>query len=126
MVRAPSDSILVVSATWRTRTLLVAQIAHLTDRNVLSTPGVNEALGLIRLRGIHPILIVVDAGQAIGPADVERLLGAIVDVRLVIVASRFPHRDLEGLRNRCAAYLIRPVTIGRVAQIVCRVLEELP
>jgi hypothetical protein len=125
MERATSRPILVVSVSWQTRALLAAQIGELTDQDVLSTSGVNEALGLIRLGGIEPALLVVDAGQQISREGLERLREAKRDAPLVAIVSRLRRDAFDSLRDCCAAYLLRPVSIGRIARVVAQVLNEL-
>jgi hypothetical protein len=127
MEKAPSHPILVVASRWRTRALLAAQIGEATERDVVSAPGVNEALGLIKLGRIDPaLMVVVDTGQRIDREDVERLMEAKTDVPLVAIASRFRREAFDTLRDRCANLLLRPVSIGKVARVVAQLLEELP
>jgi DNA-binding NtrC family response regulator len=116
--------ILVVSAKWETRTLLVAQIGEMVERNVISAPAVNEALGLIKLDGIDPALIVVDTGQQISVEDVKRLMEAKRGTPVVLVVSRLRREAFQELRGSAAAILARPVSIGRIAQTVNQVLKE--
>jgi hypothetical protein len=126
MEKAPSHPILVVASRWQTRTLLAAQIGEATERDVISAPSVNEALGLIKLGRIDPALVVVDTGQRIDREDVERLMEAKTDVPLVAIASRFRREAFDTLRDRCANLLLRPVSIGKVARVVAQLLEEFP
>jgi hypothetical protein len=123
MEKVPSQPILVVSASWQTRALLVAQIAEMTDRDVLSAPGVNEALGLIKLGGIDPALLVVDTGEQISCESLEQLLEARIGARFVVIGSRLHRHTFDSLRDRCDAYLLRPVTIGTIARVVVQILE---
>jgi DNA-binding NtrC family response regulator len=116
--------ILVVSPSWQTRALLAAQIGEATDLEVVSAASVNEALGLIKLRGIDPVLMVADVGQQIGREGGQRLMEAKADVPLVAIASRFRRDALDSLRDRCAACLMRPVSVGRVAEVVAQLLED--
>jgi DNA-binding NtrC family response regulator len=116
--------ILVVSAKWETRTLLVAQIGEMVERNVISAAGVNEALGLIKLGGIDAALMVVDTGQQISVGDVERLIEAKRGTPVVLVVSRLRREAFQELRGSAAAILARPVSIGRIAQTVNQVLKE--
>ncbi|MGD9002209.1 MAG: hypothetical protein PVF04_06045 [Anaerolineae bacterium] len=126
MEKAPSHPILVVASRWQTRTLLAAQIGEATERDVISAPSVNEALGLIKLGRIDPALVVLDTGQRIDREDVERLMEAKTDVPLVAIASRFRREAFDTLRDRCANLLLRPVSIGKVARVVAQLLEEFP
>lgn len=116
--------ILLVSARWQTRALLAAQIGEMTDRDIISVPGVESALKLIKLHGLDPGLIVVDTGQEIAAADVERLAEAKRDVPLVLVLSRLHRAAFEDLRSHCAATLVRPISIGAIARTVTEVLGE--
>jgi DNA-binding NtrC family response regulator len=125
MEKAHWHPFLVVSGKWQTRALLAAQIAALTERDVVSASDVSEALGLIKLGGIDPVLLVVDAGEEIGREDVERVMEAEEGVPLVVIVSRLRGESFDSLRDRCAAYLLRPITVGGVARAVRKVLEEL-
>jgi DNA-binding NtrC family response regulator len=126
MEESRSHPILLISARWPSRALLVAQIAESTQRDIVSASSVNKALGAIKLGGIEPVLLVVDAGQQIGRGGLARLLEAAPDVPLVAIVSRLRRDAFDTLRDSCAAYVMRPVSIGRVARTVAQVLEELP
>jgi DNA-binding NarL/FixJ family response regulator len=128
-------SVLVISADWKTRALVAAQVGETTGRDVVSAPGVEEALALVRITGNDPALTVVDAGQWMppedraasdpmwmSPEDVERLMTALPDTPLVLSVSALRRTAFDPLRTRCAAYLVRPVSIGRIAQAVAQVL----
>lgn len=120
---APSHPILVVSANWRTRALLAAQLGETCGCDVVSAPGVNEALDLVQIVGLHPILLVVDAGQQMTREDVERLMTALPDAPLVLSVSALRRATFNSLREHCAAYLPRPVSIGRIAQVVVQIIR---
>jgi hypothetical protein len=101
-------------------------MAESTQRDVVPASSVNEALGVIKLGGIEPVLLVVDAGEQIGREGLARLLEAKPDVPLVAIVSRLRRDTFDGLRDRCAAYVLRPVSIGKVARVVAQILEDLP
>jgi cellulose synthase/poly-beta-1,6-N-acetylglucosamine synthase-like glycosyltransferase len=103
---------------------LAAQIGAATGREVVSAPGVNEALGLIKLHGVDPVVMVVDAGQQIGRRDLERLMKAKREVPLVAIVGRFWRDAFAGRLDRCAAALLRPISVGEVARAVAQLLEE--
>jgi len=124
MATAPAGPILVISANWQTRALLAAHLGETSGCNVVSAPGVNEALGLVRIVGIHPVLLVVDAGQQMTREDVERLMDTLPDTPLVLSVSALHRASFDPLREHLAAYLPRPVSIGRIAQAVIRVLQS--
>jgi len=116
--------ILALSADWQTRALLAAQIGETTGREVVPAPAVNEALALIRMAGIDPALVIVDAGQQVTREEVERLMDAVPDTPLVLSVSALRRTEFDPLRSRCAAYLVRPVSIGRIAQAAAYVLQQ--
>ena len=116
--------ILALSADWQTRALLAAQIGETTGREVVPAPAVNEALALIRMAGIDPALVIVDAGQQVTREEVERLMDAVPDAPLVLSVSALRRTEFDPLRSRCAAYLVRPVSIGRIAQAAAHVLQQ--
>jgi hypothetical protein len=118
-----TDPVLLVSSRWQTRALLAAELGERVAGNVVSAPDVNAALSLIKLAGIDPRAMVVDAGWGVGPDDVERLLEAKREVPLVLIASGLRRDMFDPLRNCCAAYLVRPVRIGTIARTVVEVLE---
>jgi CheY-like chemotaxis protein len=115
--------ILVLSANWQTRALLAAQVSEMTGREVVSAPGVDEALALVKIAGTQPTLLVVDAGQQMPRQDVERLMAALPDTPLVLSVSALRREAFDPLRERCAAYLVRPVSIGRIVRAVVQVIE---
>ena len=115
-------SILVVSADWQTRALLAAQLGETSAYPVVSAPGVNEALGLVKIAGVQPALLVVDAGPEMAVKDVERLLEGAPGVPLVLCVSALRRSEFDPLRERCAAYLTRPVSVGAIAQAAAQVL----
>ncbi len=124
MQNAASSPILVISPRWQTRALLVAQIGEMSDRDVISAPGIDEALRLIKLGGLDPVVLVVDAGQHMRAQDVERLVEARRDTPLVLVVSRLRQAGFRPLRARCAAMLVRPVSVGRIAETVIGLLSD--
>jgi hypothetical protein len=124
MDEVSADPILLISARWQTCALLAAELGERAERDVISTRDVHAALGLIKLAAVDPEVIVVEAGRGMGPDDVERLLEAIRAVPLVLIASGLRRGAFEGLRERCAASLVRPVSIGAVAQTVVGVLKR--
>ncbi|MFW6115644.1 MAG: hypothetical protein ACOC7Y_01140 [Chloroflexota bacterium] len=118
-----SAPILLVAARWQTRALLAAQIGETAGEDVVPAPDVNGALKLIKLAGVDPALLVVDADRHLAREDVERLLEGAPGVPLVLLVSGLRRETFEPLRGRCAAYLVRPVTVGAVARTVSRVLS---
>jgi DNA-binding NarL/FixJ family response regulator len=119
-----TGAILLISANWQTRALLAGELGERAERDVLSTPDVNGALALIKLTGLDPAVIVVDAGRRGSPGEVERLLEAKKRVPLVLIISGLRREAFDALRGRCAVYLVRPVSIGAIARAVVRLLER--
>lgn len=117
-------AVLLVSASWRIRALLAAQIGESLRQDVISASDVNQALELIKLGGIEPVVLVVDAGMRVGVGDVKRLTEAKRDTPLVLVVSRLRRQAFEELRSAAAAYLVRPVDIGEIARSVRRALGD--
>ena len=123
MDHAESHPILVLSADWQTRALLAAQISETSGREVISAPAVNEALFLLRMAGIEPALVIVDAGQQVTREEVERLMDVLPDAPLVLSVSALRRTEFDPLVSRCAAYLVRPVSVGQIAQVAARILQ---
>jgi hypothetical protein len=99
-------------------------MGEMSERDVVSAPTVDEALKLIKLAGVDPAVMVVDAGQEMSSEDVERLIEAKRGTPLVLVLSRLRQEWFQGLGGCCAATLVRPVSIGRIARTVTRILRE--
>jgi DNA-binding NarL/FixJ family response regulator len=114
----------VISAKWQTRALLAAQIGEMVERDVVSVASVTEALGLIKLGGVDPALMVVDTGQQLSAEDVERVMEAKREAPVVLVVSRLRREAFETLRGRATVILVRPVSIGRIARTVGEVLGD--
>ena len=123
MNTVPKHSILVLSANLQIRALLTGQLSETSGCDVVSAAGVDEALAL-QTAGIHPLLLVVDAGPQMTHKDVERLIVALPDTPLVLIAGALRRVAFDPLREHCAAYLVRPVSIGRIAQSVVQVIES--
>ncbi len=119
-----SSPVLLVAARWQTRSLLAAQIGEVSQRDVVSAPGVNQALKLIKLAGVSPALLLVDAGRQVTREDVERLMDAVRRTPVVLLVSGLRRKTFDSLRGRSAAYLVRPVSVGEVAQTVSRLLSD--
>ncbi len=124
MANEPRSPILIVSPRWQTRSLLVAQIGELSERDVISAPDVDQALRLIKLAGVDPAVVLVDTGHQVSPRDVGRLLEARRRTPLVLVLSGLRREGFQGLCDRAAATLVRPVSIGRVARTVIEILGD--
>jgi DNA-binding NtrC family response regulator len=124
MEEALISPILVISAKWQTRALLAAQMGEMVERDVVSAASATEALGLIKLGGVDPALMVVDAGQQLSVEDVARVMEAKRGTPVVLVVSRLRRDAFDALRGRATATLVRPVSIGRIARTVMRVLED--
>lgn len=116
--------ILVISADWRTRALLAAQVGETTGADTLSAPGVDEAIALIEATGACPLLLIVDAGAKMPAENVEDLLRRLPGVPLVLCVSALHRAAFDPLRSRCAAYLTRPASIGQIAQAAARALQD--
>ena len=123
MDRVRAQPVLAISADWRTRALLAAQVGETTGLEVVPALGANEALTLTRLVGLEPALLIVDAGQQLARAEVEQLMDALPDVPVVLIVSALARAAWEPLRSRCAAFLVRPVSIGRIAGAAAQALQ---
>ena len=115
--------ILLISARRQTRALLAAELGERVARDVIPAGDANAALGLIKLAAVDPAVMVVDAARGTRPEDVERLLAAKRKVPLVLIVSGLRRGAFDGLRERSAAYLVRPVSIGSVAGAIVETLE---
>jgi len=105
MTTVSAGPILAISANWQTRAFLTAQLGETCGCDVVSAPGVDEALTLIKIVGIQPAV-------------------ELPDTPLVLIASALRRSAFDPLRKRCAAYLVRPVSIGRIAHTVAQLLRQ--
>ncbi len=118
--------ILVISPDWRTRALLAAQLCETCGCDTISAPGSDEALSLLNIMGVRPVLVVIDTGGVqgeIGKAEIERLLTVLSETPAVLIGSVFQRTMLEQLKTQRATCLIRPVSIGMIAETARRLLE---
>ena len=116
----------MVSESWRTQALLAAQLSEDLGQDVISASDVHEVLGCIKLGGIDPAVLLVDAGQGISASDVRRLAEAKRDTPLVLLVSRLRCHAFESLRGISADYLVRPIPVGEISRSVRRVLRDAP
>lgn len=125
---ARDEAILIVSPRWQTRAMLAAQLGEMTEHDIVSAPDVNEALKLIKVVGLKPLLLIVDVGQEIARRDVERLLDVPLNAPVILIVGVFLRSTFTPLRDRCAVFMTRPVSIGDIAQQALRRLncEEQP
>jgi CheY-like chemotaxis protein len=117
--------ILVVSPDWRTRALLAAQLCETCGCDTVSAPGSDEALSLLNIMGVRPVLVVIDTGGVqgeIGKTEIEHLLTALSDTPALLIGSAFQRLILERLKTQHVTCLIRPVSIGMIAETARRLL----
>lgn len=118
------QAILILSPDWRTRALLAAQLGEMSDYKVASAQSVNQALSLIKLGGIDPVLMVFDVDQQVPRSEIERAIAALPHTPLVLIVSALRRTALASLKEDCAAYLVRPIRIGEVAQKAIQTLKD--
>lgn len=123
MGKGRKDAILVVSPRRRTRALLAGEVGERVDRDVIPAAGVDEALQLIKLLGVDPAVVVLDADQGVSVVDGERLLDATPGVPVVLVVRGLRREAFGDVGERCAMTLVRPVPVGDVARAVVGLLE---
>ncbi|MCX7683396.1 MAG: hypothetical protein N2508_15755, partial [Anaerolineae bacterium] len=104
-----------------------AQLCETCNYDTISAPGVGEALTLLHLARMRPVLVVVDTGQApgeLGPADIEHLLYQLPETPAVLITSALQRSALAPLSTHRTVFLTRPVSIGAVAEAARRLLEQ--
>ena len=116
--------VVVASASWRARVLLAAQIGESLERAVISASDVSGALKLVVLLGVDPLAMLIHIVRRVSPDDLARLLEAQTGTPLVLVVGRLQHPAFDEVSPHCAAYLLRPVRIGEIADAVDRFLGE--
>ena len=74
----------------------------------------------MKITGTQPAVLIVDAGQEMTREDIERLMAALPYTPLVLSVSALRRSAFDPLRECSAAHLVRPVSIGTIAQTVAQ------
>ncbi len=123
-----TGELLLVAADWRSRALLLAELQE-AGFPVRAAPGIQWAITwLLRGQVTAPALLVVDVHQdpLALPNQVTALQQLSGGAPLVLIVGVYQRRAFESLRASCAAFLVRPVTIGQVVAVVRRLWPALP
>lgn len=113
---------LLVAADLEERRLLYAQLLE-AGYTVLPLAGLNDAVRLLRIARITPLLILFDTyGDDALAASVEDLLRLSAGSRLIFVVGSTDSPRWDSLRPRVTALLHRPISIGNVMDVVNRML----
>ncbi len=117
-------AVLILSPRWQTRVMLAAQLGEMTKHDVVSAPGVDTALKMIKVVGIDPVLLIVDVGQELTRQEIDRLLEVELRAPVILIVGAFLRSTFAPLHDRCAAFMTRPVSIGEIARNALRQLES--
>jgi DNA-binding NtrC family response regulator len=115
--------VLLIAADLNERRLLYGELLE-AGYDVLAVPGLAVALGALLQRSVEPRLILIDVRDdpEATPNTVEHLLTLVPAVPLILVVGSIDRSAWETLRSRVAAWLARPITIGKIVEIVKQTL----
>ena len=123
-----TGELLLVATDWQSRALLLAELQE-AGFPVRAAPGLQWAIAwLLRGEVGKPALLVVDVHQdpLALPDQVATLHRLSGGAPLVLIVGVYQRRAFEPLRASCAAFLVRPITIGQVVEVVRRLWSAPP
>lgn len=119
----------LIAADWQSRALLLAEL-EARGVEMRAEPGLRWALrALLRERLAPPLILIDSSGDPEAtPRKVERLLAVLtedgVSPVLIFLVSAFERGAWEQAFRERATILVRPRTIGEVAEIVHNRLRQ--
>lgn len=116
--------ILLIEKKWVTQALIKAQLEEAGDE-VLAVQGLEGALILLRAGWRKPDLIIFDTfGQGCDDQALDDLCETAGDIPIILCTGPYDKAHLTLETRGFAALLIRPFTIGELAERVQEVLRE--
>ncbi len=108
--------ILLVSADWRSRALLLAELQE-AGYDVVALPSLEIALAALASGRVRPRGVILDTYG--DPDATPRRIGQLLnfleeDVPLVLIVGVYDAQGLSSLRERVALWLSRPLRVGDV------------
>ena len=115
--------VLLIAADLNERRLLYGELLE-AGYDVKPVPGLAEALGFLLQKSVEPRLILIDVRDdpEATPNTVTHLLTVVPAVPLILVVGSIDRSAWETLRSRVAVRLARPITIGKIVEIVKQTL----
>lgn len=113
----------LIAADWQSRALLLAEL-DVRGIEVRAVPGMRWAMrALLRERPAVPLVLIDTAGDSEAqPPTVERLLAILAEdgaaPRLILLVSAFERTSWEEAFGGKALLIVRPRTVGEVADLV--------
>lgn len=118
----PERRLLLLVADWQTRTLVLAEL-QTRGYDVMALSGFTYGIKALVQRRVEPLLIALDIKDDpdLTPERVHDVQRLAPEVPLVLIVTAFDRPAYESLRDRVAAFLVRPVTVGEIvdAIVVC-------
>ncbi len=111
--------LLLLSADWQTRALTLAEL-QARGHDVLALPGFTWGMKALLQHGVSPSLVIVDVkgDPDVNPERVRQLRRLLPGVPTVLVVGAFERSRFEPLRGEVDAFLVRPLTVGELADVV--------
>ncbi|HBY98867.1 MAG: hypothetical protein M5U01_21035 [Ardenticatenaceae bacterium] len=114
----------LIAADWQSRALLLAEL-EARGIEMRAEPGMRWAMRALLRERLRPRLILIDptGDSDATPPEVERLLAVLgengVQPSLIFLVSAFERALWEQSFGERATILVRPRTIGEIAEVVC-------
>lgn len=115
--------ILLSSADWQSRTLILAELQEL-GYEVMAVPGVKYAINAALKGLIDPPLLIIDVygDESATPDEVRGLITLFRHRPTILLTPVFDQARWESLRGEVARYFRRPIRVGDVIQAVQQLL----
>jgi DNA-binding NtrC family response regulator len=115
--------VLLIAADLNERRLLYGELLE-AGYDVKPVTGLAVAVGFLLQKSIEPRLILIDVRDdpEATPNSVQHVLELVPDVPVILLVGSIDRSAWETLRSRVAAWLARPIKIGRIVQIVKQTL----
>jgi DNA-binding NtrC family response regulator len=115
--------VLLIAADLNERRLVYGELLE-AGYHVKPVPGLALALGDLLQKSVEPRLILIDVRDdaEATPQAVQHLLSLVPGVPAMAVVGVFDRSAWEAIQPRFAALLARPVTIGKIVEVVKQTL----
>jgi DNA-binding NtrC family response regulator len=124
MAQVPeSRDVLLIAADWKERRLLYGELLE-AGYKVKPVPGLAVALGFLLQKSIEPGLIVLDIHDDSDATlkSVQYLLTLSPEVPAIVIVGLADHSAWDALQTRLTKLLTRPISIGKVVEVVKQLL----
>jgi DNA-binding NtrC family response regulator len=115
--------VLLIAADLNERRLLFGELLE-AGYDVKPVPGLALALGALLQKSVEPRLILIDVRDdaEATPQAAQHLLSLVPGVPAIVVVGVIDRSAWEAIQPRVAALLARPVTIGKIVEVVKQTL----